>query len=137
MLGFVISLIVAVPALPVSPAVIDCRAPVDSPALQTLIGECDGRAQTGWYRSSRYPESEKPSGTLGPSRRDRDIETRTVIRAGVPHEGSGVMTPSPNQPLALFAVPELPDLHAALMGTPSDRLPASRQLRPVERPPRV
>lgn len=190
MLGLVISLLVAIPASPVSasitcpqgpascdaaaepiavvessnrhdrlasagsegyatPAVIDCRVPVVSPVLLTLVGECDGATQItsrpmadvtdASYRASRYPESERPSGTLGPRRRDAGNKANVKISTctGVPSEGGLTIAPTHTQPLALFSLPNLPPQESFTVSTPVDLLPPSGQLHPLERPPRA
>ena len=190
MLGLVMSLLAAVPVLPVSasitcpqgaascdaafepvggvtgaasfafdraatnegyatPAVIDCRVPVVAPVLLTLVGECDGATQIASrsgstvaltdasYRASRYPESERPPGTLGPRRRDAHDKTKVTTCTGVPAEGAVVTATSPSQPLALFALAPLPQFVSTTLPATAELLPPSGQLHPPERPPRI
>ena len=178
MLGLVISMLAAVPAMPVSasitcpqgaascdaafepvraaatvgyatPAVIDCRVPVVAPVLLTLVGECDGATQIASrpgttaalidssYRASRYPESEQPSGTLGPRRRDARDKTTVTTCTGVPVEGAPATATSASQPLALFALGQLPQFVSTTLPSSAELLPPSGQLHPLERPPRI
>jgi hypothetical protein len=132
-----------------TPAVIDCRVPVVAPVLLTLVGECDGATQIASrpvpavpltdasYRASRYPESERPSGTLGPRRRDARDKTKVTTCTGVPSEGTVATASSPSQPLALFALPHLPRPVSTLLSAPAELLPVSGQLHPLDRPPRT
>jgi hypothetical protein len=121
-----------------TPALIDCRLPVVAPLLQALVGECDGTTRDTSYRASRDPESERPSGGLHPARRERPRVTALSACAGIPSEGGDITSsPSPSQPLALFALPDLPRFFASRLVDDASLLPLSRQLRPLERPPRA
>ena len=121
-----------------TPAMIDCRVPVIAPLLQALVGECDGTTRDTSYRASRDPESERSSGSLHPARRERSRGAALSACTGLPSEGGDVASSlSPSQPLALFALPDLPRLHAARLLDDAALLPLSRQLRPLERPPRA
>lgn len=120
-------------------AVIDCPAPVADSVLQNLVGECDGTPGDAWYRASRDPESERSPGSLRPARRERGGGNTTAACAGSPSEGGDAASGNPSavQPLALFALPALPRVSSARFGFEISSRPASRQLRPLERPPRA
>jgi len=132
-----------------TPAVIDCRVPVVAPVLLTLVGECDGATQIASrpsstttltdasYRASRYPESERPSGTLGPRRREARDKTKVTTCTGVPVEGAPATATSASQPLALFALGHLPQFVSTTLPSSAELLPPSGQLHPLERPPRI
>jgi hypothetical protein len=126
------------PAGYATPAMIDCRVPVVAPVLQALVGECDGTTRDTSYRASRDPESERSSGSLHPARRERTRGSTPSACAGIPSEGGDATSSvSPSQPLALFALPDLPRLSASRLPGDAALVPSSRQLRPLERPPRA
>jgi hypothetical protein len=120
-------------------AVIDCPAPVADGVLQNLVGECDGTPGDAWYRASRDPESERSPGSLRPARRERGGASATAACAGIPSEGGDAASggPSAAQPLALFALPTLPRVSSSRFNFEISSPPSSRQLRPLERPPRA
>jgi hypothetical protein len=121
-----------------TPAMIDCRLPAAAPLLQAMVGECDGTTRDTSYRASRDPESERSSGSLHPARRERTHAGTLSACAGVPSEGGdATVSASSNQPLALFALPDLPRQSASRFLDDAALLPRSRQLRPLERPPRA
>jgi hypothetical protein len=128
-----------VEALPfATPAVIDCRAPVVPTALQALVGECDGTARDASYRASRDPDTEQAPGSLGPARRERASRDQLSACAGLPGEGgSGVSHLPPGQPIALFALPALPDFDEAPFSDGATVFLPAGQLRLLERPPRA
>jgi len=167
MLGLVLSIIVAVPAaFPSAPAagftcdpdaasscdqapaadapdgdgpqyateaVIDCPTPTDDAA-----GECDGTVRDASYRASRDPESERLPGSLRPARRDRSPAAMRAVCAGSPIEGRDLLrSPTPTQPLALFAVPALQTFASSRFSFDSPAALTSRGIRPLERPPRA
>ena len=121
-----------------TPAMIDCRLPAVAPGLQAMVGECDGTTRDTSYRASRDPESERSSGSLHPARRERSRAGTLSALAGLPSEGGdATVSGSSSQPLALFAVPDLPRQSASRFLDDATLLPRSRQLRPLERPPRA
>jgi hypothetical protein len=122
-----------------TPAVIDCRVPVRAPVLQALVGECDGAARDFSYRASRDADSERAPGSLRPARRDRRAADQLAAAAGLPSEGGdgGASGLQASQPLALFALPAPPCFVSARYGDATTVYLPSRQLRPLERPPRA
>jgi hypothetical protein len=121
-----------------TPAMIDCRVPVTAALLQALVGECDGTTRDASYRASRDPESERSSGSLRPARRERGSACTLAACAGTPSEGGDAAAgTSPSQPLALFALPDSPRLGASRFTIDATLFPASRRVRPLERPPRA
>ena len=116
-----------------SEAVVDCP----TPAL-AVIGECDGTVRDASYRASRDPESERLPGSLRPARRDRGSPGMRAACAGVPVDArDGASSPSPTQPLALFAVPGLQTFPSSRFSFDSPAALTSRGIRPLERPPRA
>jgi len=117
-------------------AVIDCPTPSDDGLA--AAGECDGTVRDASYRASRDPESERLPGSLRPARRDRGKASVRAVCAGVPIEGhDGLSSPTPTQPLALFAVPALQTLTSSRFSFNSPAALTSRGIRPLERPPRT
>ena len=121
-----------------TPAVIDCRLPVVSRPLQALVGECAGvTVPDASYRTSRWPESELPAGTFAPVRSDASAKLRLTIVAGMPSQPTTTLAPPSAQPLALFAVPDVPRPLLAPVFTTDERAPRSALGRRLERPPRA
>ena len=122
-----------------TPAAIDCRVPVVSPLLLTLVGECDGVTLTdASYRASRFAESEMQAAGFFPSRPDPGATGHLAVCGGVPAQPSSWLPAPSGQPLALFAaLPQLPPLIVALLSQAGDLPPLSAQLRRLERPPRA
>lgn len=121
-----------------TPAVIDCRVPVVAALLQALVGECDGTTRDASYRTSRDPDSERAPGGWRPARRDRNGKESLSSCAGVPTEGGdGITGLSPIQPMALFAVPGMPERHGTRFADGATFALPIRQPRPLERPPRT
>jgi hypothetical protein len=122
-----------------TPAAIDCRVPVVSPLLLTLVGECDGVTLTdASYRASRFAESEMQAAGFFPSRQDPGATGHLAVCGGVPAQPSNWLPAPSGQPLALFAaLPQLPPLIVAMLSQAGDLPPLSAQLRRLERPPRA
>jgi hypothetical protein len=117
-------------------AVIDCPTPASEGLA--AAGECDGTVRDASYRASRDPESERVPGSLRPARRDRGTAGVRAACAGVPIEGhDGLSSPTPSQPLALFAVPALWTFTSSRFSFDSPAALTSRGNRPLERPPRA
>jgi hypothetical protein len=115
-------------------AVIDCPTP---PAADGWAGECDGTPRDASYRASRDPDSERLPGSLRPARRDHGPAGMRAACAGVPFEGrDGLRSPTPLQPLALFAVPGLYSFASSRFSFDSPAALTTRGIRPLERPPR-
>jgi hypothetical protein len=121
-------------------AEIDCPAPSMAVILQAIAaGECDGTPRDASYRASRDPESERAPGSLRPGRRDRSLAGGLAAACdGNPSEGQDATSnPAPTQPLALFALPGLPDSGSFSFLVDVAATPRSRQPRPLDRPPRA
>lgn len=121
-------------------AVVDCPAPTMAVLLQAMAaGECDGTPSDASYRASRDPESERAPGSLRPGRRERARAGGWAAACdGNPTEGhDATSNPTPNQPLALFALPALADSVSSSFTVDVSAAPRSRKLRPLERPPRT
>jgi hypothetical protein len=130
-----------------NPIEVNCPAPAGrsaAPAAQANIGEgekndwfrgCDVRAFDFRYRVSRFPDSERQSGALGPQRERRTARSSTLATGLPPRGGTLLSLTSP--PLALYAVAGLVPPAAAGI-TPQGQQPApTRVLEPLERPPRA
>ena len=118
-------------------AVIDCPVPVAFGLFPGLVGECDGTPNDASYRASRDPESERANSSLRPARRDRTAARTLTACAGLPPENGDIASPVPSQPMALFALPELPPASTARLGIERSTSPPTRPIRPLERPPRA
>lgn len=118
-----------------TPAEIDCPAPA---LLRDLMSECDGTPLDAWYRASRYPDSERSTGTLSSGARGRGERRQASGPAscrGVPRDDGGGLTVSAPQPLALVALPALPPSARDPRPPLADFVLPSRSLEPPERPP--
>ncbi|HVR62599.1 MAG TPA: hypothetical protein VMU50_11900 [Polyangia bacterium] len=121
-----------------TPAVIDCRLPVVSRPLPALVGECAGvTVPDASYRTSRWPESEMPAGAFAPLRPDARAKVRLTIVAGVPSQPTTALAPPSLQPLALFAVPDVPRPSMSPVFATDEAAPRSALGRRLERPPRA
>jgi hypothetical protein len=121
-----------------TPAAIDCRVPLVTPVLLALVGECGGVTVTDTsYRASRLPESEAPAGSFSPVRSDATTKGRVPVCSGVPVSPGAWSSPPSLQPVALFALPDMPRLTVALAVFADEQAPHSAQLRRLERPPRI
>ncbi|HEX3695993.1 MAG TPA: hypothetical protein VH374_11440 [Polyangia bacterium] len=121
-----------------TPAVIDCRLPVVTPVLQALVGECAGvTISDASYRASRLPESEAPAGSLTPLRPDGSPKSRLTVCSGLPAPSGMTWSPPSSQPLALFALPDLPRQPAWKAVYSENSLLRSALLPRLERPPRA
>jgi len=120
------------PAEYATPAEVDCPEP-PQPAPVLASGECSESPAAFWYRVSRYPESELPSGRLAPS--TRRAHNAAAVTGGLPDVGH--FTKLTTQPIALVALPALfPALSRRLDHASAQALPA-RALAPPDRPPRA
>lgn len=121
-----------------TPAVIDCRLPVISPALQALVGECAGvTVPDASYRTSRLPESEAPVGSFVPVRPESNAKRRLTMVAGVPAQPTTSLAPPSAQPLALFALPDFPRPAVGPVFASDETAPRDALGRRLERPPRA
>jgi hypothetical protein len=124
-------------------AEVDCRAPIaqiriDPALLAGLVGECDGTPRDASYRASRDPDSERATNSLRPARHDRRPAATLAACAGLPSEGGDASSaPAPSQPMALFALPALPPVMGSRLDVEASPSLPTRQLRPLERPPRA
>jgi hypothetical protein len=121
-----------------TPAAIDCRVPVVTPVLLALVGECGGVTVTDTsYRVSRLPESEIPAGSFSPVNADASAKIRVPVCSGMPAPPGSWSSPPSLQPMALFALPDMPRPTVALAVFADEQAPHSAQTRRLERPPRV
>jgi hypothetical protein len=118
-----------------TPAQVDCPAPGDAPIAG---GECEAAAEKApldlWYRVSRFPDSERPSGALAPPRRAR--ASRGSSCGGGPADPGHLSAPD-LQTLALVALPGLVPACARSLFLPGTRALPARALAPPDRPPRA
>ncbi|HXI57429.1 MAG TPA: hypothetical protein VNO55_15285 [Polyangia bacterium] len=121
-----------------TPAAIDCRVPLVTPVLLALVGECGGVTVTDTsYRASRLPESEAPAGSFSPVRSDATAKGRVPVCSGLPASPGAWSSPPSLQPVALFALPDMPRLTLSQAVFADEQAPHSAQTRRLERPPRV
>ena len=118
-----------------TPAEIDCPAPPEAPAQPFVAsGECSEPPLNLWYRVSRFPDSELPTGSLVPAPR-RAQSNRGVSSGGAPDVAH--WSAPDLQPLALFALPGLVPTGARNHSDVSSRTIPARALAPPDRPPRA
>lgn len=120
-----------------TPVEVDCPTPPEAAPDDSTASECSEPPLVFFYRYfvSRSPESEAPTGSLGPAPR-RARASHGVSARGSQDAGGHLSAPD-LQPLALVALPGLlpgsgRDLHPA-----STRVVPARALAPPDRPPRV
>jgi hypothetical protein len=124
-----------------TPAEVDCRAVIASTATPSrsdlhLVSACSFPIVDFRYRVSRVPDSERPSGSLGPQR-PRRTKTTVATTSGVPHEQGGLTTLASNQPIAVFALGALAPPSRALAPSPVNSWASTRIVEPLDRPPRA
>jgi hypothetical protein len=118
-----------------TPAEVDCPTPPEPPAEPPVAsGECSEPPLNLWYRVSRFPDSELPTGSLVPAPR-RAQSNRGVSSGGAPDVGH--WSAPDLQPLALFALPGLVSIYAQNHSDISSRTIPARALAPPDRPPRA
>lgn len=115
-----------------TPAEVDCPTTPDAPAVAT--GECSEPPLNLWYRVSRFPDSEQPTGSLVAAPR-RAQSNRGVSSSGA--QDVGRWSAPDVQPLALFALPGLAPTGARNHSDVSSRTIPARVLAPPDRPPRA
>jgi hypothetical protein len=112
---------------------VDCPTPPEVPAIAT--GECSEPPLLNlWYRVSRSPDSELPSGSLAPAPR-RARPGRSLSAGGAPDVGH--LSAPDVQPLALTALPGLAPAAARSRTDVSTWTIPTRTLAPPDRPPRA
>ena len=119
-----------------TPAEIDCPTPPEAPAQGAVAsGECSEPPLNLWYRVSRFPDSERPAGSLAPA--PRGANGGRALTAGGAND-LGHLTAAPHlQPIALFALPGLVPASVRSFAHVSTREIPARALAPPDRPPRV
>jgi hypothetical protein len=118
-----------------TPAEIDCPTLPDAPAQPAVAtGECSEPPLNLWYRVSRFPDSERPPGSLVAAPR-RAHNNRGITSGGAPDVGHW-STPDV-QPVALFALPGIVSTGARNHSDVSSRTIPARALAPPDRPPRA
>lgn len=115
-----------------TPAEVDCPTTPDAPAVAT--GECSEPPLNLWYRVSRFPDSEQPTGSLVAAPR-RAHGNRGITSGGAPDVGHR-STPD-LQPVALFALPGIVPTGERNHSDISSRTIPARVLAPPDRPPRA
>ena len=115
-----------------TPAEIDCPTTPDAPAVAT--GECSEPPLNLWYRVSRFPDSEQPTGSLVAAPR-RAHGNRGITSGGA--QDVGRWSAPDVQPLALFALPGIVSTGARNHSDISSRTIPARVLAPPDRPPRA
>ncbi|HLK91905.1 MAG TPA: hypothetical protein VKZ18_18580 [Polyangia bacterium] len=117
-----------------TPVEVDCPTPPEPAPVAT--GECSEPPILNlWYRVSRSPDSEAPTGSLAPAPR-RARAVHLVSAGGAPDPGVHLSAPD-FQPLALVALPGLVPAGDRDLHDVSTRAVPARALAPPDRPPRV
>ena len=118
-----------------TPAEVDCPSPPQAPAQAWVAsGECSEPPLNLWYRVSRFPDSEQPTGSLVPA--PRGAHGNRAITSRGPQDVGHWSAPD-LQPLALFAVPGLAPSGGRNLSDISSRTVPARALAPPDRPPRA
>jgi hypothetical protein len=97
-------------------------------------GECSEPPLNLWYRVSRFPDSEQPTGSLVPAA--RGVRSNRAFTSRGPQDVGHWSAPDV-QPLALFAVPGLAPSGARNHSDVASRTVPARALAPPDRPPRA
>jgi hypothetical protein len=114
-----------------TPVEVDCPTPSEAPATS----ECDEPPLLNlWYRVSRSPDSELPSGSLAPA--PRRARTGRGLSAGGPPDPGHLSAPDV-QPAALCALPGLAPADARDRAAMTARTIIARAIAPPDRPPRA
>jgi hypothetical protein len=116
-----------------TPAEVDCPAPPQPPAV-LASGECEEAPLNFWYRVSRFPESELPTGRLAPATARR-AHGSAAVRGSLPDAGQ--ISKLNLQPIALHAIPALFPTAARRRVDGQTRFLPTRALAPPDRPPRL
>jgi hypothetical protein len=125
-----------------TPVEVDCRAATGTATtlvrddLQLLSGGCTAPASDFRYRVSRFPDSERSSGGLGPERARRNVRSGETCTGLPPNRGSLVSVSAP--PIAIYAytlIPVPPRAPSRILGDGDLRAP-TRIIDPPDRPPR-
>jgi hypothetical protein len=118
-----------------TPAEVDCPSPPEAPAPPSLAsGECSEPPLNLWYRVSRFPDSEQPTGSFVPA--PRGARSNRAVSSGGARDVGHWSAPD-LQPLALFALPGLAPSGARDRSDVSSRTVPARALAPPDRPPRA
>jgi hypothetical protein len=118
-----------------TPVEVDCPSPPEAPAQAWVAsGECSEPPLNLWYRVSRFPDSEQPTGSLAPA--PRGARSNRGISAGGPQDVGHWSAPD-LQPVALFALPCLVPTAARNHLDVSSRTVPARAIAPPDRPPRA
>jgi hypothetical protein len=126
-----------------TPVEVDCRAVTDTATtlvrddLHLLSGGCTAPASDFRYRVSRFPDSERSSGGLGPERARRSVRSSETCTGLPPNRGSLVSVSAP--PIAIYAytlIPVPPRAPARIL-VDGDRRAPTRIIDPPDRPPRA
>jgi len=118
-----------------TPAEVDCPSPPEAPAHPWVAsGECSEPPLNLWYRVSRFPDSEQPTGSLVPAA--RGVRSNRAFTSRGPQDVGHWSAPDV-QSLALFAVPGLAPSGARNHSDVSSRTVPARALAPPDRPPRA
>src|SRR5450432_3267632 len=87
------------------------------------------------YRVSRFPDSERPTGSLRPQRSRRSVQVSPTCR-GLPTDSLTVVCTS-GPPIALYALPHLPPPIATRRWLAETGRSPTRIVEPLDRPPRA
>jgi hypothetical protein len=134
----------AADAIYATPAEVDCRAlglpgagaAVSRAELDLVAGACSPPVLDFHYRVSRAPESERPSGALRPQHARR-ARHRDPTCAGLPVDRGTPLSILSVQPMAVYALPALFPPSPARGAFASMTETPSRNLEPLDRPPRA
>lgn len=118
-----------------TPVEVNCPTAVRG-ETSALFGGCDLPSFDFRYRVSRFPDSERPVGGVGPQRERRSAQHATVVQTGSPRDGGGVVSAG-FAPLALYALARLPPPRQQRIQLENEGDAPTRVLEPLDRPPRA
>jgi hypothetical protein len=132
----------AEPTTYATPSEVDCRALAANVTAASLEAEVSFFS-IGWcqpspdfrYRVSRFADSERPSGALGPQRSRRAARSVPTC-AGLPPDHGGLAR-APVPPIALYAVMPLPPPALTRVTFDDCTKAPTRGVEPLDRPPRT
>lgn len=127
-----------------TPAEVDCRTDAAATGNSAgggsgqaqLFGGCEAPSFDFRYRVSRFPDSERPNGALGPQRGRRSVSA-AVTCAGLPPDRGGTMQREASPPLALYESIRLSPPGEKRIEFSVEGAASSRVVEPLDRPPRA
>ncbi|MBC8132252.1 MAG: hypothetical protein H7X95_04665 [Deltaproteobacteria bacterium] len=130
-----------------NPLEVDCRAgatastklagtPAGADSL-LLYGGCERPSFDFRYRVSRFSDSERPNGALGPQQSRRVSRSTATCDQLPPDQGGGGLVFGSSPPVAIYALTRLAPPIEARINWESTEQASTRVVEPLDRPPRA